>query len=146
VRQSGNVFHIVPSRMKDANGNWVDHSSPLDLRITLPGQTTSGLKAVGLICRRLSEVQGKEVIVATVPNNYLAQTTVSLGANNEVARDVLLRTLTGLKWSDPKISAPAKKLMWRLFYGPDTHQYGLNITVARVERSAPNGGTIVVNQ
>ncbi len=98
---------------------------------------------VKLICDEVSRVSRQPVGVGVVPLNVLTQNSVTADANNEPAREVLVLALSGLHWNNPNITVPRRKLVWRLFYGPDVQKYALNLTVATGEIKAPNGGRVV---
>ena len=76
-----------------------------------------------VFCAALTTKTGVSVLLANVPTNLLGQHRSSQGANNEIARDVLLRALDSTK----------RKLTWRLFYSAGRESYFLNIDFVRQE-------------
>jgi hypothetical protein len=91
--QGGDVLHILPKETRDRQGNWVPQSSILDVAITLPSAERSGLEMIRAIANAVGAKSGFYVGIATVPYNLMSQYRETLGANNEIARGVLLRVL-----------------------------------------------------
>src|ERR1051326_1210098 len=106
-------FSIVPSRSKNLQGALVPALSPLDARISFPELERSGPKTLGVILDGIAAATGAKLsVLSGVPIGP-----VKLGANQEVARDVLLKALkTGYDW----------KTYWRFYYGPDDRSWGIN--------------------
>jgi hypothetical protein len=120
LEQSGEVFHVVPVKVRNSAGEWVDHASILDVAITLPAPAHERRLAdtVDAICDAVSDATGENVWVGSMPTNFFMQHFDRLEARDEIARNVLMRALAGKK----------RKLTWRLFYGPGREQsYALNI-------------------
>ena len=60
------------------------------------------------------------VRLGTLSLNFFFKTVVELGADHETARDVLVRTLRGLRWADGRNFPDMPKMWsWHLLYGPD---------------------------
>lgn len=112
-------FHILPARVRDATGEWVDQASILDARITVPVAERDGMATVREILAAVAQATGVSVVVGTVPLNLLARARISLGAENEIARSVLIRAL----------DATGSRITWKLFFGPDVRMYALNLQV-----------------
>jgi hypothetical protein len=117
VERAGDVIHVMPSQVRNGDGDWVDQSSILDTLISIPEQNLNGFEMLNLICDELTKAAGIQVGVTTVPIGVLASYEGSIKANNEPARDVLLRTLHSVN----------KQFTWRLLYAPDMKIYGLNV-------------------
>jgi hypothetical protein len=140
LRQGNGRFEIVPTAVKRQDGRLGGEQPVLDVAITVPEQQWSGSELVGFICQALSQATGKTVVVGMVPTNLLNQTAVTLQADGEPARDVLLRAFAGLQYQQP-VSTNVPQLSWQLFYGPDVKTYALNIRAVMAENPAPFGGT-----
>lgn len=117
--QAGGVFHVVPAQVKNSEGRWTNQTSLLDVPISFPENERSGGGIIAAICSAVGQATQTRVVVGTVPANMSGQYQGSFGANNEPARDVLLRFMAALK----------RKLTWYLFYGPDVDMYALNISM-----------------
>ena len=125
VLQRGDVFHIVPTGFRDKGGQDIIRGSVLESSISIPGATRTADEMIRKVLRLVTHTTGITVELGIAPVNLLRGTTVNEGATREVARDVLLRTL----------SATGRTLSWQLFYGPDTKTYAFNVHI--VESSAP---------
>jgi hypothetical protein len=119
IEQAGDVFHIIPTRVRNERGDWVTQTSVLDARITLPRQEMNGYQMLNAITDAVSEATGIRVGLGSGPANSLFRHVGYLEADNEVARDVLLRTLHSM----------SDRFTWWLFYGPDVKWYALNVRV-----------------
>ncbi len=137
VVQNGEAFFILPTAVKGGNGAFVPSSSPFDARITLPERDIDGLALVTLICDEVSRVSGVKVLSGTLPINLMLNKSAVIKANNETARDVLQRSLTGLRWKHPGIVIPGRKLAWQLLYSPNQKAYYFNLHVAMKEVRDP---------
>lgn len=110
VERDGAIFHVVPSAVRDQNGNWSTQTPLLDVPISLPLQDrdyAGTLHAVGAAIRAAT---GVSVDIPTFggidspdhPRQY------RLGAENERAREVLKQALT-------LVGSPPTKVTWLMF-------------------------------
>lgn len=119
VRQAGGEFHIVPSEIRDRNGQWVSQRSILDVPISIPLQVRYMRPMLTAICDAVSAAAHVKVTLGTGAEIDNAIPSYSLAATNEPARTVLIRALATI----------SPKLSWALFYGPEPdNAYALNIT------------------
>ena len=117
VEQDGDVFHIIPTEVRDAKGNWAAYTPLFDTRISIPTKERSLLETVEAVCSALETANHIPVRLLVYPLNTLHYTNSTAGANDEVARTALTRTLTGLD----------RKLTWRVFYDIPMNSYLLSI-------------------
>jgi hypothetical protein len=92
--RTGNIFHVVPSVSDNKIGLPTNRQSRLDVRVTIPESDRSVLATVELVLAQVRELTGVAVVMGRAPTNLLTQKKLRTGANNETARDVLLRALT----------------------------------------------------
>jgi hypothetical protein len=137
----GQDFSIVPNLARDQTGRLVQQRSPLDVPISFPEAERDGLATLRTICEAVTAAFGKKISPGTLSVSFFSNTLVRIGANNETARDVLAKVLEALRWQDPRNVGPLPKLSWRLFYGPDTQYYSLNVKGVEREEPTPAGGT-----
>lgn len=130
VERSGDVFHVVPTEVRDGSGVWVGQTSILDELITIPAQEGNGYEMLTAICKAVSDVTGIPVVVGTIPNNLFARHEGLLEADAEPAKEVLLRTLRSIH----------PRLTWRLLYGPSRERYALNVRGTPARPEAPADG------
>lgn len=84
---------IVPVSARNSVGTSIPYSSPLETRISLPVEERDAGATVSLICQLVSSASGKEIGMGGAEPGPLHWQKVRIGANNEVARDVLARLL-----------------------------------------------------
>jgi hypothetical protein len=117
LQQTEGVFHVVPFESKGPSGQWVSRGSLLDVSITLPESERSGAEMLDTICRAVSNATGAHVVVGHIPLNIVASYRGILVANDEPARSVLLRALSGTH----------RRLTWMLDYDAGAQRYYLSI-------------------
>jgi hypothetical protein len=123
-------FSIVPKRIKNAGGTLVASPRILDMRISFPEQRRSLDETLSVFREALSRVSGLSVVdFSPIGSNYL-KVGVTAGANNERARDVLVRLLR---------MPGATKISWRIRYSPQWHRYGMFLTWIARETVGPDG-------
>jgi hypothetical protein len=125
VLQTGDVFHVVPTEVRDADGRWVSHPSILDTPISIPTADRAYHEMIEAICQAVGAAARVKVVgiggvggegihtIADPPPRF------SLGAEQESARTVLMRTLA--------VAAPGR-WTWFLLYDFDDRMYYLNIS------------------
>jgi hypothetical protein len=138
----GGVYFIVPNRVRDASGNWIAATSPMDIPITLPETDRSGARFLDEFCDTLSRSSGVRVAAAIYPMNYLMQTHVNAGANAESARDAFVRILGGLQYGDQRTARQTRtrKLSYKMIYSPAMKEYLMQVHLVTVEVPRPSGG------
>jgi hypothetical protein len=141
VLQVGDVFHVVPTEVRDRNGNWTAQSSILDVPISLPTEDRGKVEMLDAIVTAVSAAARVKVYVGGGVGggifNPNRPASYHLGADNERARDVLMRALILL--NDPKAGTwISERLRWQLFYGSDENAYFLNISVVPDLPSTPS--------
>jgi hypothetical protein len=142
VVQVGQRLQLRAAGVKDKAG--VLHNDPnvLDSRISLPAQQWTGMEALVYICKQLSIATKKDVEIGQVPLSLLSQLVATLAANNESAREVLLRLLTNLQ-QRYAIAPKVPLFSWQFCYAPDDKRFFLNMRVVRAEEPSPFGGVTV---
>jgi len=117
VEREGRL-HVFPAKARNAEGEWVERQSVLDVPITLSTNRVSGVAAVMAITDAVSERIGVRVLIGSVPLNLLGNYQCEVVANAEDARTVLTRVLRGTN----------TQLSWHLYYGPGPEpSYFMNI-------------------
>jgi hypothetical protein len=118
LQEEDGVFHVIPTEVRDRNGNWQTLVPVLDSEITIPKLTdANGIEMLNAICDAVSNASGVRVLAGTMPQNILEHHRGDLQANNEVARTVLLRAL--------KLSSSS--LSWSMLYDAALKMYFLNV-------------------
>jgi hypothetical protein len=122
LRQTGQVFHVAPSQVKDIRGRWAHQASILDTPITFPEKERSVFETLEAITRVLSSATQMKVAIGTIPLNLFVRHRTTQSASSEPAREVLIKTLESTN----------RKFSWRLLYDPGMKMFALNV------RSVPN--------
>jgi hypothetical protein len=126
VIQEGNVFHVVPSEVKDVSGNWVTYTSPFDIPVSMPPIDRSVLDAVKAVFTPVADTAHAKVMLLVAPFRTLRDLRTKVGASNESARTVLTRILT----------STTTRMTWRVFYDIPAGAYFVSVTVVPDKASA----------
>ena len=127
-------FSIVPARVRDQKGASVDAASPLDTRISFPREERSVAATLILIGNAVSAAAqqrvGVDVSAGGLRIPVYQDGKVTIGAQNEIARNVLAKTLREIDY--PGGGTP--KYRWNLDYQPDSRAYTLTFWVVTQDR------------
>jgi hypothetical protein len=115
------IFSVVGTSAHDSQGKISPQSVLLDLLITISAQERSFSDTADLICQNLTDKSHTKVSLGVYPLG-LARSNVTIGGKDLAARDYLARA----------IEATSRKLVWRVFYDPDSNSYILNLHQVRV--------------
>ena len=114
VRFGDDGYSVIPTSIRDAQGQWVSTVSPLDARISFPTEKRTLGATLALLAGAISKETRGEFEIGGVPGNAsIFDTIATIGADNEVARTVLAKTLRELSLGP---IAP-RKIWWNLEYG-----------------------------
>lgn len=110
--------HVIPTAARDENGVWRESGSVLDARITISPQELNGVEMLQVVTEAIARESGAEMVLGTIiPVSSFMRYRGTLSAEDEVARDVLLRVMHSVD----------ERLTWLLLYGPSTREYALNV-------------------
>lgn len=111
-------FSIVPVRVEDRMGSLSSQNALLDARISLPELDRTASGTLDVIYGAISAATGIPLNRASDSAVYFDSHRVRLGAQNEVARNVLVRALRLPR---------GVKVSWRLYFDPERKQYAINL-------------------
>jgi len=102
VRTLGSMFCIVPTMVRNEEGDWQQARPVLDTVVSFPEEERTALETVSLLLNEVEKIVQKDfpedvVGMARIPFNRFSQTKLSIGASNECARDVLVRILNQME-------------------------------------------------
>jgi hypothetical protein len=126
LERSDNAFHVVPTEIRDRDGNWTVQTSVLDSRISFPVESRAAYQTIQAICLALTESAGFRVQMGTglsgggLESGAGGPAQYKIGADNEPARAVLLRALDA-------IATEPGAITWLLLYDAGDHFYALNL-------------------
>lgn len=131
VEESPGAVHIIPTAARNEAGQFVSQTPILSTRITIPPQELNGLSMISAICEAVSVAAGGTfsydnstilqslLKILRVPTGVLRRHRGVLAADDEPARDVLLRVLREVD----------EKRAWLVFvtFDPILDNYWLNV-------------------
>jgi hypothetical protein len=125
---------IVPTARKNSAGALVSDRSPLELRISFPEADRTAGEGFDVFCQALTQALGKTVGLWSNVLDWQQRATV--GANNEVARVVLLRIIANLRFE----GAPPQAVRPRVSYvfGPNVGLDSFRLSVRQVAVKRPD--------
>src|SRR5262249_47065837 len=128
VRQDGEMFHVIPTQVRDISGKWVQQTSILDTPISLYVEEQNYYQLIRAILAEVSNANGVEVILNApqFASTFEGQTG-RVNATNQRARDVLMTAL----------HAMSNRFTYRLLYDPGVKYYVLNVHLAAEPAEEP---------
>ena len=94
-------YHVIPVARKGLSGNAEPYTSPLDTRITIAKEERHLGETMSVVAKAISDSSGREIDVAPRMLRRLYEARVVLGAENQVAREILWKALHTI---DPALS------------------------------------------
>ncbi len=125
VEREGDEFHILPTEVRNAYGEWVSEAPIMDTLISIPPGERSALDMISLIGKAVSSATKIEGGLMTAPLNALEDVRGTWGATDEPARKVLQRVLR----DTAEHFQSGHKFGWLVGYVPAPETFGLNITL-----------------
>jgi hypothetical protein len=119
LEKRGKIMHVIPTAIKNSEGRLVPQNSVLDTIISLPPGERTVLQKLESICAVISRTTGIPIKLGTIPDNWFSRSQANRGVMGQKARDVLINMFATMDYGT--------NLSWRLFYGPGTKNYALNI-------------------
>jgi hypothetical protein len=122
IERRGDAFHVVPTAVRDRNGAWVQQTSILDTPITIGSGPVDGNALIEAILQKVREAGGANILGMSAEGfaSTFRRYTGSIEAQNEPARDVLLRALHSI----------SKRFTWLLNYDPSGQYYVFVVAAA----------------
>jgi len=126
IETTGSMYHLVPTQVRDANGNWDNQQSILDIPISIVRVSRTANELLSSICEAVAQINLTTINIATAaPRQTDEPPRYSFSANSEPARNVLIRALT-------TIAPDQGQLTWALYYDVQSRQYFMNFLPAPV--------------
>jgi hypothetical protein len=134
VEEAGDVFHVIPTEVRDRNGNWARYSPLLDTLISLPPQDRSEMelyRAIAAAASAAAHVRVEVIINSGIVTGLAGpERRTIMGSSQEPARSVLMRTF----------QLQRTRRTYALLQGPEDNTPFLNIwdfpTKAQAQPSA----------
>ena len=129
--REGQWLHILPKAGKNANGERIERVSRLDVRVTFPDAERTVAATIQLLTDAVKTASPSNLLFGMGGGNLFTQAKVRTGAQNEIARHVLMRVL----------ESTGQRITWRVLCtfdpSPDRREdildrtCGLNFDVLR---------------
>jgi len=138
IRFGEGEFSIAATAAGGKDGNMVPQLLPLDTRISFPPRKRSLDEAIEEICAKVTASGPIPLINNAPPAMYFTNNYTEIGADNEVARDVLSRLL---RRKPAAGESPVGKAAWLVFSDPNssTHSSVLSLYAVYGEVRLPDG-------
>jgi hypothetical protein len=121
VLQIGDVYHVIPTEIRDSTGAWIKQTSILDVRITLKTGELNGAELLKAILEKVSEASGQKLGWGIDGfNNTFAAYRGGIDVKDEPARDVLIDMLHDI----------SDRFGWAVHYVPADKDYFFGVTLA----------------
>jgi hypothetical protein len=121
VRQQGEMFHVIPTQVRDDSGKWVQATSILDTPISLYVEQQQYSQLMKAILSEVSKANGVRVgLNDSQFTGEFMRHTGRVDATNQTARDVLMTTLHAI----------SNRFTYGLLYDPGAKYYMLNLHLA----------------
>ncbi len=91
VSSNGDYSHIIPTTLKNKAGQIVPFEPLLNTKVSFEPAQRNLLETVRLILSQVSKVRGVSIGLGVIPTNLFVQQELLTNADNEQARDVLMR-------------------------------------------------------
>jgi hypothetical protein len=124
LEQTGDFLHVVPTSVRDTDGNWKAEAAVLDTPINLAVEDRTAAKLINDICLALSAAAHVKVTpVGSIGGGIdtgREPITYRLESDNQAARTVLVSALNAI--------APERGLLtWSMLYQANKDRYFLNL-------------------
>jgi len=114
VLNIGDYSHIVPTTLKNKAGQIVPFEPLLNTRVSFEPAQRSLLDTVRLILSQVSSIRAVSIGLGTIPTNLFVQQQLRTDANNEPAREVLMRIFEDASGARQLKGGPAARVTWAL--------------------------------
>ena len=107
--REGQWLHILPKAAKNPKGEIIDRASRLNVRVTFPDAERTVETTIKLLTDTINKTESTSILLGVGAERLLDKTKVRTGAQNEIARHVLMRLL----------EATGRKVTWSLLCSYD---------------------------
>lgn len=129
VEGGNGIYHLIPVRLRDAEGHWADASPVLATPVRLADRERTVDDTLDEIVAQLNQSSPVKIGWGFVPLNLFNQNRIRLAADGVPAREVMRRILEQLP----------RRVTWRLNYDPTTRRYYLSFLLRPLAVELPNG-------
>lgn len=127
ILSNGDYTHIIPTMIKDSQGNVVAYEPLLSTRVSLIPAQRNLFETVSMVLSQISQIRNVSLVLGNAPTNLFLQTQQVTEANNEEARDVLTRIFEDAAGARKTAGFSEIRLTWALMCDPGFHGCFLNV-------------------
>jgi len=127
VEQDDQVFHIIPTEVRDRSGNWASQKSVFDTPVSLAKADRSSYDSLVLVLNAIGEKEHFSVRPFQLPAMVMHNSHSVMEARDEPARQVITRIL----------SATNNKLTWRAFFYEPMQSYLFSVFLVSPSAKPP---------
>jgi len=131
----GDYIHVVPSVVAGPDGRPQTFKSILDVPVTIKVDRYTIRGLVEAVLAQVGKRAGVTVSLGTIPNSF-KQIMLTEEAENELAREFLMRVFERQNGARYMAGVPPERLFWRLNYTADGPQYFFNVGIVPTELDA----------
>jgi hypothetical protein len=126
VTQNGDIIYVMATSVKGADGKIQPFEPLLDTRISLVRGRYDLWTLVTTILSQVSQIRGIPITIGTVSTNLFTMG-VTEEANNEAARDILVRAFEEINGTRYAQHVDPVRLVWYMNYDPNGRMYFFNV-------------------
>jgi hypothetical protein len=131
-----NVFFVVPTVSRSANGQMAPVTAILSTPVDLPGAQQTAFRTLAAILNQVSQKTGVTIKIGTIPIKPFAVTQTTLAASNQPANYALANLFNAVSSSG---GAPPgfQGISYHAFFDPAAKYYVLNIHIVQNPNALP---------
>src|SRR5665213_107913 len=119
VTQDGDIIHVMATSVKGVDGKIVTFEPLLDTKVSVVRGRYDLWTLVSTVLNQVSQTRGIPITMAIVNTNLFAQSVVTEEANNEPARDILVRAFEEINGPRYAHNLDPVRLVWYMNYDPN---------------------------
>jgi hypothetical protein len=127
VKRIGSIATVQPTSIRAAGGLWKATTAAMDTPISFPSQARSAADTLALIATTLSKNLGIETGVGRFAMVAFANSTATIGADQEPASAILVKLLEEVSRQNSQPIDFQSKYSYRLLFDPGLRRYFLHI-------------------
>jgi hypothetical protein len=126
VSSNGDYSHIIPTTLKNKAGQIVPFEPLLNTKVSFEPAQRNLLDTVRLIMSQVSSIRGVSIGLGTIPTNLFVQQQLLTNADNEQARDVLMRIFEDASGARQLSGFSPVRVTWTLLNDVSDRGYAFN--------------------
>jgi hypothetical protein len=136
LTHSGALFHVEPVAVRKRDGRVVAAHSVLETKISFPSAERTAIATVEMVLSHVNEAAGVSIVDAgfgPFGPGPLGQVTVTEGAHDEIAKEVMVRLFEQINRDHIKKINEPRRLVWQMMYNADSKTYYFNMHAVSIQ-------------